>query len=436
MSFAPPDVLRRIDEALERDHPGQPRPWLQGLRVCVRDGQAEVRFPHKLYERFFAPHRQLFESALRQCLPQVVRIAYAPSEWPHPAPGPTPVAPMPLTQCGRADGGPAGHSLPGPEKALEDFFCNRKNAFPLEAVRRIIEHAPGEIFNPLLLYGYSGTGKSHLLKAIGDAYTRRGLRVMAMQAARFCRQADDWSRQPEYFWQCHDALLLDDLQEIVDEPAWQQRLVPLLDHCPPARQIVFALTGSPQTFKSLQSRLLGRLEGGLVTELLEPDLEIRLRYLQETCRQRNLPLSREEQLFLARRCRQFRLLQGMLLKVEAFAEMRQGSLSRGDIENIARTGGTEPFVGHKEIIEEVSRLYALRPEEVLGNGRRPQLVLARQIAMYVCRRRLGLSYPELGRMFGGRDHSTVVHAIKKIRKVMESNKDVQTVVATLEKNAP
>ena len=126
----------------------------------------------------------------------------------------------------------------------------------------------------------------------------------------------------------------------------------------------------------------------------------------------------------------------MLLKVEAFAEMRQGSLSRGDIENIARTGGTEPFVGHREIIEEVSRLYALRPEEVLGNGRRPQLVLARQIAMYVCRRRLGLSYPELGRMFGGRDHSTVVHAIKKIRKVMESNKDVQTVVATLEKNAP
>lgn len=259
---------------------------------------------------------------------------------------------------------------------------------------------------------------------------------MAMQAARFCRQADNWSRRPELFWQCHDALLLDDLQEIVAEETWQQRLVPLLDHCPPQRQIFFALTGSPQTFKSLQSRLLSRLEGGLVTELLEPDLEIRLRYLQETCRRRGLSLSHEEQLFLARRCRQFRLLQGMLLKVEAFAEMRQGSLSRGDIENIARTGGTEPSVGHREIVEEVSRLYALRPEEVLGNGRRPQLVLARQIAMYVCRRRLGLSYPELGRMFGGRDHSTVVHAIKKIKKMLESNKDVQTVVAALEKNAP
>ena len=90
--------------------------------------------------------------------------------------------------------------------------------------------------------------------------------------------------------------------------------------------------------------------------------------------------------------------------------------------------------GTTMLIDAASSL--LRPEEVLGNGRRPQLVLARQIAMYVCRRRLGLSYPELGRMFGGRDHSTVVHAVKKIKQMLESNKEVQNVVAALEKSAP
>lgn len=436
-----------MDEALEQRLPHEPRPWLHGLGVLEADGAVEIIFPHALYERFFSPYRQIFETALRQCLPPGTQVRYRTDVIPRPRTGPDatvfPTAADRRTnerQPGSPDGIvlPDGHtpSQPGTHKTLDDFLCNAKNAFPLEAMRRIVGHAPGSVFQPLLLYGGSGTGKSHLLSAVGSAYARQGLRVLALPAARFCRQAEGWARLPERFWQTVDALLLDDLQEIIGQERWQGHLVSLLDHCPPQRQALFALTGTAQTFKSLQSRLTGRLESGLVTELLEPDLEIRLRYLQETCRLRKLPLSHEEQLFLARRCRQFRLLQGMMLKAAAFAEMRQGSLSREDIENIARTGGTEPAIGHREIVEEICRLYALRPEEVLGNGRRPQLVLARQIAMYVCRRRLGLSYPELGRMFGGRDHSTVVHAVKKIKQMLESNKEVQNVVAALEKSAP
>lgn len=445
---SPTDLLRRMDEALERCRPHEPRPWLHGLAMREGDGTVEIIFPHALYERFFSPHRQLFETALRQCLPAGTNILYrtagpvrpenlsAGSPLPEKTSARAPSVPATKTTDGLAPAGGQPPSLPGPSRTLDDFLCNAKNAFPLEVMRRIAGHPPGTVFQPLLLYGGSGTGKSHLLSAVGSDFSRQGMRVLSLPAARFCRQAEDWARQPESFWQDVHVLLLDDLQDIVGQEAWQGHLVTLLDHCPPQRQALFALTGTAQTFKRLQPRLVGRLESGLVTELLEPDLEIRLRYLQDICRQRQLPLSREEQLFLARRCRQFRLLQGMLLKVAAFAEMRQGSLSREDVENIARTGGTEPAIGHREIVEEISRLYALRPEEVLGNGRRPQLVLARQIAMYVCRRRLGLSYPELGRMFGGKDHSTVVHAVKKVKKMLESNKDVQNVVAALEKSAP
>lgn len=438
-----------MDEALEQRLPHEPRPWLHGLGVLEAEGTVEIIFPHALYERFFSPYRQMFETALRQCLPAGTHVRYrtAVISRRQPATDGTspPHAPQRVTAAARPTEPvenlfPADEQAPplssGSHKTLDDFLCNAKNAFPLEAMRRIVRHAPGTIFQPLLLYGGSGTGKSHLLSAAASQYARQGLRVLTLPASRFCRQAEAWARRPEHFWQHVDVLLLDDLQDIIGQEAWQGHLVSLLDQCPAQRQAIFALTGTAQTFKRLQSRLVGRLESGLVTELLEPDLEIRLRYLQAVCRQRQLPLSHEEQLFLARRCRQFRLLQGMLLKVAAFAEMRQGSLSREDIENIARTGGTEPAVGHREIVEEICRLYALRPEEVLGNGRRPQLVLARQIAMYVCRRRLGLSYPELGRMFGGRDHSTVVHAVKKIKQMLESNKDVQNVVAALEKSAP
>ena len=444
---SPSDLLRRLDEALERCRPHEPRPWLHGLDMLEGDGMVEIVFPHALYERFFSPHRQLFETALRQCLPAGTSIRYRtagpvrPEDLPAALLCPEKTGANAPSFPGRetAELSPAGGqppSLPGPSKTLDDFLCNAKNAFPLEVMRRIAGHPPGAVFQPLLLYGGSGTGKSHLLSAVGTGFARQGMRVLSLPAARFCRQAEDWARRPENFWQDVHVLILDDLQDIVGQDLWQRHLVTLLDHCPPQRQALFALTGTAQTFKRLQPRLVGRLESGLVAELLEPDLEIRLRYLQDICRQRRLPLSREEQLFLARRCRQFRLLQGMLLKVAAFTEMRQGSLSREDVENIARTGGTEPAIGHREIVEEICRLYALRPEEVLGNGRRPQLVLARQIAMYVCRRRLGLSYPELGRMFGGKDHSTVVHAVKKVKKMLESNKDVQNVVAALEKSAP
>ena len=121
--------------------------------------------------------------------------------------------------------------------------------------------------------------------------------------------------------------------------------------------------------------------------------------------------------------------------MEAFAAVHGRSLTPADLENIVRTGGAERPPGCREILNEVARGLNLRPEDILGSRRRPDLVLARQVAMYLCRQKLGLSYPELGRAFGGRDHSTVIHAIKKIKKLLISNKDVQRLVTQLETTA-
>ena len=200
--------------------------------------------------------------------------------------------------------------------------------------------------------------------------------------------------------------------------------------------MVFACSGPPQALKTLDERLRSRLESGLVVELMEPDLDVRLRYLQAICKERSLALTRAQLLFLAQRCAQFRLLQGLLLKVEAFHALQQRPLTQADMENIVRTGVADKTPGCREILDEVSRNFGLRPDDVLGEKRRPDLVLARQVAMYVCRQRLGLSYPELGRAFGGRDHSTVIHAIKKINKLLVSDKRVQKMVTELERKTP
>lgn len=441
-------LLRQdVERVLEKSEPGVPRPWLHGLDLRQEDACLLVTFPHALYARFFAPHKTAFEAALAACLPELTAIRYqvgTPSGAVVPAAplGGSPLPPQQEPACASpapshaaaADNGPDNGPGNGPE--LETFLCNAKNAFPLAAVQRIATSAPGGAYSPLVLYGRSGTGKTHLLQALAQQLQRRGWRVRMAPAARFCRHAAAWAQHPELFWQHCDALLLDDMQDILEEAEWQHHLLLLLDSCPPDRQCVLALSGTARLLRQLSPRLLGRLENGLVTELLEPDLDVRLRYLQAFCRQHGLTLPREDQLFLARQCPQLRLLQGMLRKVSAFAHLKKTALTRTDLENIARTGGTRPAAGHREILEEVARHYALPPEEMLGTGRRPQLVLARQIAMYLCRRRLGLSYPELGRVFGGRDHSTVIHAVKKIRKMLVSNKDVQHLVTRLENTLP
>ena len=169
---------------------------------------------------------------------------------------------------------------------------------------------------------------------------------------------------------------------------------------------------------------------------MEPDLDVRLRYLQISGKERGLRLTRDQLLFLAQRCTQFRLLQGLLLKVEAFATVKGCTLTRTDLENIVRTGLVDKTPDCREIINEVAFALNLDPKETLTGKRRPDLVLARQVAMYVCRRKLGLSYPELGRAFGGKDHSTVIHAIKKINKLLVSDKSVRQLVTKVEAKLP
>ncbi len=336
-------------------------------------------------------------------------------------------------------------AAPKPENdAFTAFIANAKNAFPLAAAKEIAEQRADVAYNPFLLCGRSGTGKSHILRSMAATLKKgqTGNRVILASAARFCADNPAWVRHPELFWQQCDVLLLDDIQDIAGQSAWQQKLVSCIDACPSAAspstgarrggQMVFACTGQPQALKTLDERLRSRLESGLVVELMEPDLDVRMRYLQAMCKERNMSLSRDQLLFIAQRCSQFRLLQGLLLKVAAFCSVTGCELSQADLENIVRTGVADKTPGCLEILGEVARAMNLRPEDVLGGKRRPDLVLARQVSMYICRRKLGLSYPELGRAFGGKDHSTVIHAIKKIKKNLVSDKALQQMVTELE----
>lgn len=441
--------------------------WLDSLTLRQEENTLRVVFPHMYFAAWFSRHkRAAFEEALNHHF-EVLSASPAPQIVYERA------APLERNVEGRMPANAdSGSDSAGGDATREDpfagFIFNNKNTFPLATAREIAGNTESTAYNPFLVCGRSGTGKSHLLQAIAAmlARTTDAARMVCANAARFCAEDTVWAKRPELFWQRYDVLILDDIQDMSGHSGWQGNLVACMDACPgrqenvvslgrqpdvvyardahvhkemkgrAAARMIFACSGHPQTLKTLDERLRSRLESGLVVELMEPDLDVRLRYLQLMCKERRLPLTREQLLFLAQRCSQFRLLQGLMLKVGAYCAVKGHNLTQTDLENIVRTGVAEKMPGCREILADVAKSLNLKTEDVLGGKRRPDLVLARQIAMYVCRKKLGLSYPELGRAFGGRDHSTVIHAIKKINKLLVSDKRVQALVTELELKTP
>ena len=313
--------------------------WLESLTLRHDGHTLHVGFPHFYFAAWFSQHkRDLFEQALscRFADEQLPHIEY---EQPALGPAMGHVQAWPSQHAGRQATEQQGSGMVRPpdpaapkneNDAFTAFIANAKNAFPLAAAKEIAEQRADVAYNPFLLCGRSGTGKSHILRSMAATLrqSQTGNRVILASAARFCADNPAWVRHPEIFWQQCDVLLLDDIQDLAGQTAWQQKLVSCMDACPHtanqgsrAGQMVFACTGQPQALKTLDERLRSRLESGLVVELMEPDLDVRMRYLQATCKERNMNLSRDQLLFIAQRCSQFRLLQGLLIKVAAFCSV-------------------------------------------------------------------------------------------------------------------
>ena len=456
-------LKKELREILAKNRATAGETWLDSLILRQEEITLRVFFPHMYFADWFNLHkRATFEDALHKhftglrndSVPNIIYESAAPGAF---------TANM-LTQPASPPPGPDCHSAVAAEAEdpFAGFICNDKNAFPQATARELAGDTASTAYNPFLVCGRSGTGKSRLLQAMTSVMSRTAdpARMMCSSAARFCSEHLAWARKPELFWMRYDVLMLDDIQDLAGHNDWQRKIVAIMDVCPgrqksfpgilphtkvpptgqqanrAAARMIFACSGQPQALKALDERLLSRLESGLVVELMEPDLDVRLRYVQALCKERRLTLTREQLLFLAQRCSQFRLLQGLMLKVGAYHAVKGNSLTPADMENIVRTGMAEKMPGCREILGEVAKKLNLKPEDVLGVKRRPELVLARQVAMYICRRKLGLSYPELGRAFGGRDHSTVIYAINKIKKLLVSNKSVQQLVTEIEMKTP
>ncbi|MGW1953601.1 chromosomal replication initiator protein DnaA [Streptomyces sp. NPDC001920] len=354
------------------------------------------------------------------------------------APGPLAAQPAPAPGPGEPT------ARLNPKYLFDTFVIGASNRFAHAAAVAVAE-APAKAYNPLFIYGESGLGKTHLLHAIGH-YARSlypGTRVRYVSSEEFTNEFINSIRdgKGDSFRKRYremDILLVDDIQFLADKESTQEEFFHTFNTLHNAnKQIVLSSDRPPKQLVTLEDRLRNRFEWGLITDVQPPELETRIAILRKKAVQEQLNAPPEVLEFIASRIsRNIRELEGALIRVTAFASLNRQPVDLGLTEIVLKDlipGGEDsaPEITSTAIMGATADYFGLTVEDLCGTSRGRALVTARQIAMYLCRELTDLSLPKIGALFGGRDHTTVMHADRKIRNLMAERRSIYNQVTEL-----
>ncbi|MFD9327366.1 chromosomal replication initiator protein DnaA [Streptomyces sp. NPDC060065] len=354
------------------------------------------------------------------------------------APGPLAAQPAPASGPGEPT------ARLNPKYLFDTFVIGASNRFAHAAAVAVAE-APAKAYNPLFIYGESGLGKTHLLHAIGH-YARSlypGTRVRYVSSEEFTNEFINSIRdgKGDSFRKRYremDILLVDDIQFLADKESTQEEFFHTFNTLHNAnKQIVLSSDRPPRQLVTLEDRLRNRFEWGLTTDVQPPELETRIAILRKKAVQEQLNAPPEVLEFIASRIsRNIRELEGALIRVTAFASLNRQPVDLGLTEVVLKDlipGGEDssPEITAPAIMAATADYFGLTVDDLCGSSRSRVLVTARQIAMYLCRELTDLSLPKIGAQFGGRDHTTVMHADRKIRALMAERRSIYNQVTEL-----
>ncbi len=329
-----------------------------------------------------------------------------------------------------------------PKYSFDTFVIGASNRFANAAAVAVAEN-PGKSYNPLTIYGESGLGKTHLLHAIGH-YVRNYFERVRVRYVSTEELTNDFinsisqNKGVEFRrrYRDVDVLLIDDIQFLEGKEQTQEEFFHTFNTLHNAqKQIVMTSDRPPKLLENLEPRLRSRFGWGLITDVQPPDLETRIAILRKKAAQERLSAGPEVLEFIASRIQtNIRELEGALIRVTAFASLnrQQVDLSLAEIvlKDLIPEGG-EAQITSTAIMAQTAAYFGLTIDDLCGQSRTHVLVTARQIAMYLCRELTDLSLPKIGQQFGGRDHTTVMHADRKIRTLMAERRSVFNQVTEL-----
>ena len=352
-----------------------------------------------------------------------------------------------LSPVGGAPGADAGARTArdarlNPKYTFDTFVIGSSNRFTHAAAVAVAE-APAKAYNPLFIYGESGLGKTHLLHAIGH-YAQRllpGLRTRYVSSEEFTNDfinsvRDDKMQAFQARYRSVDLLLIDDIQFLERAERTQEEFFHTFNTLHNQnKQIVISSDKSPRQLSSLEDRLRTRFEWGLISDVQAPDLETRIAILRKKAAQEGMDLPPEVLQFIATRIQSnIRELEGALIRVTAFASLNRQTVDITLTETVLKDLVGEldaPEITSAAIMAITAEYFAVSVDDLIGTSRSRALVHARQMAMYLCRELTDLSLPRIGEKFGGRDHTTVMHAERKIKTQMAEKLTTYNQIAEL-----
>jgi chromosomal replication initiator protein len=421
-------IVKRLEEKLD---PKELKTWFAPTRqVAFESGPEVPSLTVAVPSRVFAEWIETRHGAL---LSQEAAAAGLPGlafrfEPAAAAPQAEPAAPPP----------PASRLILNPRFTFESFVVGSSNQFAHAAARAVAE-SPSRSYNPLFLYGGVGLGKTHLMHAIAHEILRRApeASVAYLSAERFLNElinALRFEKMHEFKRRYRelDVLLMDDIQFIAGKDSTQEEFFHTFNALHEAqKQIVVTSDALPKEIPTLEERLRSRFEWGLIADIQPPDLEMKVAIIRKKAAAEKLEIPNDVALFIAGTVKSnIRELEGRLNRVLAFASLTGRRLSvelaRETLKDIVGTEETRAVPA--EIIKNVAAHYGLRVSDLKARSNAKPIAFPRQVAMYLCRKLTSLSYPEIGRLFNDKHHSTVMHSVEKIGHLVEDDVNFRKVI--------
>ena len=333
--------------------------------------------------------------------------------------------PMPLR--------PAAYS-PNDKYSFETFIVGKGNELAHAAAQAVATN-PGQSYNPLFIYGGPGLGKTHLLQAVGQELRKKGAQVLYVSSEQFTNdyiQSVRAGKGKEFKDQYRsvDVLLIDDIQFIAGKEGTQEEFFHTFNHLHQNnKQIMLTSDRPPKAIPALEQRLLSRFEWGMIADIHAPDLETRIAILQAKAMEKGLNLDADVIQYIASSIQQnVRELEGALNRIIAEREFTNSLPGLDRVKGMFAMQDNQPSrrsLSTKHLITTVCDYYEITQTDLLGKSRKRELVIPRQIIMYLMREEIQASFPTIGNEIGSRDHTTVMHACEKIKEAVETDEKIR-----------
>jgi len=431
---------RTLEDLRGRLSPESFQTWLAPVQCeGIDDDTVTLRIPNRFFQDWLnANYLDLIVDTLRrETGAEELKVRWEIDETlqdrvSEPPPSPEPIVPA----APRATNGQRQSADLNPKYSFDNFVVGPSNQLA-HAASVAAGTEPGKRYNPLFIYGGVGLGKTHLVNAIGHRITadRANVRILYLSAERFTNEFI-WALQNhrinefrERYRQNCDILLMDDIQFLAGREQTQEEFFHTFNALYHSdRQIVVTSDVYPQQIPEMEERLISRFQSGMVADIQAPELDTRIAILQKKAEQEGIALSSEVALFLAQVVKSnVRELEGTLLRLAVKAELLKRPIDLDLAKETLRTvtPPQESATTVEDIQRAVCEYFNIRLVDLKSHRRHRAISHPRMIAMYLARQRLGSSYPELGDRFGGKDHTTVISAVRKINGLVEGD-DEQT----------